>query len=85
MEELAGSTTLRQKPVATAASTALEDVDADLSGDRVRSGDRAVLDYDLVLVRPPDAACVQRTTPPIDPNSSTAGTLSAVLPTSIPG
>ena len=41
-------------------SAALEDVDADLGGDRVRSGDGTVLDDDLVLVRPPYAACVQR-------------------------
>ena len=41
-------------------STALEDVDADLGGDRVRSGDGAVLNDDLVLVRSPYAACVQR-------------------------
>ena len=40
-------------------SAALEDVDADLGGDGVRGGDGAVLDDDLVLVRPPDAACVQ--------------------------
>ena len=40
-------------------SAALEDVDSDLGGDRVRSRDGAVLDDDLVLVRPPDAACVQ--------------------------
>ena len=40
-------------------SAALEDVDADLGGDGVCSGDGAVLDDDLVLVRTPDAACVQ--------------------------
>ena len=63
MEEFHGSTTLRQKPGGDGGvhgvSAALEDVDADLGGDGVRGGDGAVLDDDLVLVRPPDAACVQ--------------------------
>ena len=38
---------------------ALEDIDADLGGNRVRGGDGAVLNDDLILVRPPDASCVQ--------------------------
>ena len=44
-------------------SAALEDLDAGLGGDRVGGCDCAVLDDHLVLVGPPDAACVQRPGP----------------------
>ena len=63
-------------------STALEDVDADLRGDRVRGGDGAALYYDLVLVGPPDAACVHR---PRSPNTTWAALCPGAPVTSPPG
>ena len=47
-------------------STALENVDSNLGGDRVRGGNRTVFDDNLVLVRTPDAACVQCPEPPVN-------------------
>ena len=63
-------------------SAALEDVDADLGGDRVRSGDSAVLDDNLVLVGPPNAACVQR---PRSPSTTWAALCPGAPVTSPPG
>ena len=63
-------------------SAALKDVDADLGGDRVRGGDGAVLDDDLVPVRTPDAAYVQR---PISPSTTWAALCPGAPVTSPPG